>query len=129
MIDGLQIELATDTDIPALLRLFETNTYKSLSLEENSQFGFVSLPLNSAFLQRVIQRDPPIVAKADGRLKAYMIPLPHYYRDDPDVKVVFDNVQILSFGGRPIADCNFIQLIQVAIDREFRGQGVFQGLF
>jgi predicted GNAT superfamily acetyltransferase len=129
MIDGLQIESATDCDIPDLLRLFEANSYKSLSPEENTQFGFVSLTLSSDLLQRIIRRDPPIVAKVDGRLIAYLIPLPHYFRDDPDVKVIFDADLMFSFEGRPIADYQFVQLTQVAIDREFRGRGVYQGMY
>jgi predicted GNAT superfamily acetyltransferase len=125
----LVIGSADEADFPALQQLNEANLFQNLSLEEAREFGFLSDPMPYEYQRQLNKREPFITAKLDGRLIGYLVPLPDYYRDMPELMDGWDQDEVFIYEGRRVGDYQFIRLGQVVVDKEFRGRGVLRALY
>jgi GNAT superfamily N-acetyltransferase len=129
MLLGLVIGSADEADFPSIQQMNEANLFQNLPLEEAREFGFLSYPSSYELQSKLNRREPFITAKLDGRLIGYLVPLPHYFRDMPELSDIYKGDEAFTIEGRTVADCQFIRLGQVVIEKEFRGRGVLKALY
>ena len=93
--------------------------------------GFTSVRHDPAVLQAMNRAYPSAIALADGRLAGYALMMPQAFRDRvPILDPMFALLDTLSWRGRPLAgDPRWFVMGQVCVARDFRGMGVFDGLY
>mmetsp|Transcript_18624 Transcript_18624/g.33663 ORF Transcript_18624/g.33663 Transcript_18624/m.33663 type:complete len:211 (+) Transcript_18624:49-681(+) len=125
----ITIQSAEESDIPDLIALNLENHIENLTLEEANQFGFLILIYSEDLLRRMMQVEPFIVAKAEGKIVGYLYPMPNSYRSIPGVSHRFEDMDRLTFEGRSMREINYIKLGSACIAKDYKGKGVFKMLY
>ncbi len=73
---------------------------------------------------------PAIIAKDKDHVAGYCLAMPKSFKNDIPVLVpMFDIIDDLSFNDEPLRDIDYIVSGQVCVDKAYRGQGIFDGLY
>lgn len=123
--------LAGDSEIEAVLRLQAANHPSALSAEAIASQGFVTVRHEPDVLQRMSHVAPGIVAVADARVVGYALVMPRTFAADvPILAPLFAMLETLSWKGVPLApNPRWFVMGQICIAANYRGRGVFEGLY
>lgn len=123
--------LAGDSEIEAVLRLQAANHPSALSAEAIASQGFVTVRHEPDVLRRMSQVAPGIVAVADERAVGYALVMPRTFAADvPILAPLFAMLETLSWTGVPLAtNPRWFVMGQICIAADYRGRGVFEGLY
>ncbi len=120
----------SDDDLRGILELQAKNLTRSLSAVEISSQGFVTVEHSFESLKKLNKTERHIIAKQDNRVVGYILSMTPEARDDIPVLVpmfrIFDETP---YQGKMISDHRFIVVGQVCVDRDFRGQGLFDNCY
>jgi len=116
--------------LEGILWLQRRNVEEALSPEEVVRDGFVTVRHDLSVLTAMNADDPHIVAIDGDRVVGYALVMPpRFERSIPILAPMFDQVRTLRRDGRPLDSFRYFVMGQVCVDRDFRGQGVFGGMF
>jgi GNAT superfamily N-acetyltransferase len=123
--------LAGASEIEAVLRLQAANHPSALSAEAMASQGFVTVRHDPEVLRRMSQVAPGIVAVAEDRVVGYALVMPRSFAADvPILAPLFAMLETLSWKGVSLAtDPRWFVMGQVCIAADYRGRGVFDGLY
>lgn len=122
--------VATDADLYGILRLQRDNLPSEISRKEALEQGFVTIEHDFALLQRMNSPYPHIIARDGQNVVGYTLVMEREFREEiPVIAPMFDQIDGISFQGRPLKDANFFIMGQVCVAKAYRGQGVFQCLY
>lgn len=117
------VRRAEQGDLPRILELQRKNLDRSVSPEEASSQGFVTVEHTLEALSRMHALEPGIVASEGEALCAYALVMPVECRDlVPELRPMFQRLEGLGCG-------RFYVMGQICIDRAFRGSGLFDRLY
>lgn len=118
-------------EVEAILALQALNHRDHVDAETAAREGFTSVRHDPEVLQAMNRRHPSAVAWAGSRLAAYCLMMPREFRDHvPLLKPMFALLDGLSWRGEPLAsNPRWFVMGQVCVAREFRGLGVFDGVY
>ena len=126
----LQYLAATDDDLPALLRLQQENLPKSISKQEAIEQGFLTVEHDLPLLRDMNNACAHTIAKDHDKLAGYALSMTRSFDERiPILKPLFALVDQLQWEGRVVKDIPYILMGQVCVAKDFRGQGVFSGLY
>ena len=93
--------------------------------------GFTSVRHDPAVLQAMNRAHPSAIATANGELAGYCLMMPQSFRDRvPILQPMFTLLDTLHWRGQPLAgNPRWFVMGQVCVARDFRGMGVFDGLY
>lgn len=121
---------ATDQDLYGILKLQRENLATEISNEEALEQGFVTVEHDFALLRRMNAPFPHIIAKDGNEVVGYTLVMSRDLRDEIPVLVpMFEQMDNLTYKGLPLRDTRYMVMGQVCIAKQFRGQGVFAGLY
>ncbi len=113
-------------DLSNILKLQSENLLTVLTDEEKEKEGFLTVVHTLEDLARLNDFEKHVVAKAAGSIVAYVLAMTKASRGDIPVLVpMFDIFDQTNYNGKPIASYDYIVVGQVCVDKEFRGQGLF----
>ncbi len=120
----------TDADLRQILALQEANHVAALTAESRATNGFVTVKHDLGLLKRMNEAAPQVIAKSGERVVGYaLVMLPTFAEQVPVLLPMFELLKRLTFAGAPLSDRAYYVMGQICIDEEFRGQGVFEGLY
>ncbi len=122
--------ITTDDEIEQVLALQQRNLNKNISAETAQNQGFVTVVHNFDLLSRMNAAEGQIIAKDGAKVVGYALVMPTSFQDDiPVLKAMFEMLDNLSYEGKLIKDYAYYAMGQICVAEEYRGMGVFDGLY
>jgi len=119
-----------DADLNAMLALQVTNQPENLEAAELQAQGFVTVQHDLDLLRDMQASAPQVIAKAGSDLAGYaLVMLPEFAVRIPILKPMFDIMAECSWQGRPLSQYRYFVMGQVCVAKNYRGMGVFDGLY
>ena len=114
------------TDLDGILSLQKENLAQGLSREEIQSQGFVTVNHTYDLLKKLNDREKHVIGKDGSKVIAYVLAMTQQSRNDIPILIpmfeVFDKTRI---NGKSVSDHNYIVVGQVCVDKNYRGQGIF----
>lgn len=120
-------QVSTDEEIHQILLLQKANLAVNVSSETRQKEGYVSVEHDFEILQRMSNVCPLIIAKDGDKIIGYALSMDTQFQNEVEpLKPMFEQL-----GLHPVASKlrNFLIMGQVCIAKEYRGKGVFRGLY
>ncbi|RXJ49782.1 GNAT family N-acetyltransferase [Gelidibacter gilvus] len=117
-------------DLQEILNLQKANLKKNLSKEDAEKDGFVTVDHDWESLIGLTNIEPHAVAKDNGKVVGYVLAMTKKSRFDiPLIAPMFNEFKRIPFRGKTIADFNYMVVGQTCVHKDYRGQGLIEGLF
>ncbi|MFL1894643.1 GNAT family N-acetyltransferase [Aquimarina sp. 2-A2] len=115
----------TDTELREILRLQNQNLAKNISTEEIRKEGFVTVHHTFEVLKKMNLIESHVLAKHRGRVVGYALSMSTELKNEiEELKPMFTLID------RAIKnDRTYLVMGQVCIDKAYRKQGIFKGLY
>ena len=118
-------QATSEQDLRGILHLQGENLATNLSPEERASQGFVTVVHSYEQLSDLNVQEKHIVAKEGDRVIGYLLAMTQRSKGDIPVLIpMFEMFNELVYGGKRIADQNYIVVGQVCIDKSYRGKGI-----
>ena len=112
-------------DLKEILELQHQNLPEQLSKAAMEGEGFLTVSHTPSLLQRMNDVCPHIVARADGRVVGYALCMhPDFSEEIAILGPMFDQIRASLPAGQ-----TYLVMGQVCVDKDYRGKGVFRGLY
>ena len=124
--------VATPAEVDLILALQAENHRDHVDAATAAREGFTSVRHDPAVLRAMNRAHPSAIALAeDGRLAGYCLMMPREFRERvPVLEPLFALLDRLAWRGQALAgNPRWFVMGQVCVARDFRGQGVFDGLY
>ncbi|MFC3560869.1 GNAT family N-acetyltransferase [Pedobacter jamesrossensis] len=117
---------SSEQDLEGILKLHKENLSSNLSIEEKQNQGFVTVAHSMIDLKKMQQYEPNIIAKDGEKVIAYVLGMTAKSKDDIPILVpMFNGFNYIEYKGKPISEYAYIVVGQVCVDKNYRGQGLF----
>lgn len=114
----------SNEELMQILELQKRNLQENLEDEEKVLQGFVTVKHSLEILQQMNNTCPHTIAKQNNKVIGYALSMTKNFASDIDVlKPMFLEIS------KTIKEENYIVMGQICIDKEYRGIGVFRGLY
>lgn len=116
----------SSSDLIGILTLQKANLAHVLSEKEIQSQGFVTVNHTYDLLKKLNDREKHIIAKDADRVVGYVLAMTSHSRFDIPILVpMFDEFDKITYKGKKVTEQNYIIVGQVCIDKQYRGQGLF----
>ncbi|MDE1192767.1 MAG: GNAT family N-acetyltransferase [Arachidicoccus sp.] len=113
-------------DLYGILELQKANLSSNLSPEEIQSQGFVTVIHTFEQLSKLNNVEKHIIAKSGDKVIAYILAMTQAASSDIPVLVpMFNEFNKINYKNNLIKDYDYIVVGQTCVDKEFRGQGIF----
>ena len=120
----------TESDLQQMLDLQKRNLEKNLEAGELAAQGFVTADHSLALLAEMNQEGPHAIAKMENQIIGYALVMTETFKMRLPVLVpMFDEIAATHYRGKSLSEYRYFVMGQVCIDKPYRGQGVFSGLY
>lgn len=114
-----------DEELHQILALQQSNLSESISSNEKQKEGFVTVKHNFDILKKMNTRQQHIIAKHDDKVVGYTLCMTIDFGNDIEIlQPMFAKIDTLI---EP--KTNYIVMGQVCVDKAYRRQGIFRGLY
>jgi hypothetical protein len=116
----------SEKDLNGILELQKKNLSTILTNDEKESQGFVTVNHSLNDLKKMNDIEQHVICKDHDKVVAYALAMTAMSKNDIPVLIpMFDLFDSLTYKGRPISTYNYIVVGQVCVDKQYRGQGVF----
>lgn len=116
---------SSDIELEQILLLQQSNLSESITLDEKQNEGFVTVRHDFDILKKMNLQQPHIIAKHNDQVVGYALCMTKDFGNDIEVlKPMFAKIDSLI---EP--KTNYIVMGQVCVDKLYRKQGIFRGLY
>jgi GNAT superfamily N-acetyltransferase len=116
----------SEKDLLGILKLQKNNLSSNLTPEEISSQGFVTVAHSFANLKKMNDIEQHVICKEDDNVVAYVLAMtPQSQHDIPVLVPMFEAFEKVMHKGRKISTYRYIIVGQVCVDKNYRGQGIF----
>ncbi|PLK46482.1 GNAT family N-acetyltransferase [Emticicia sp. TH156] len=120
----------TAADVRGILALQQKNLKKNLTAEQIESQGFVTVEHNFDVLKNMNNAQPSVIAKDGDTVVGYCLAmLPQFRYDVPEIRSLFDTIDLLTFENRPLKEFNYVVMGQVCVGKGYRSMGLFDGMY
>lgn len=121
---------SSDNDLKGILSLQAKNLTKSLSENEISNQGFVTIEHSFDLIKKLNNTERHIVAKVNDNIVGYVLSMTKNARlEIPILYPMFEIFDKTVYNDKSISENNYIIVGQVCVDKDFRGQGIFDNCY
>ncbi|WP_443936677.1 GNAT family N-acetyltransferase [Pedobacter sp. MW01-1-1] len=118
------------SDLEGILELQKQNLKAGLSAKEITEQGFVTVAHTLDDLERMHHYEKNIVAKDGAKVVAYVLGMTQASQNDiPRLQEMFDSFNHVQYKGKSVSASNYVVVGQVCVDKNYRGQGLFQQIY
>ena len=123
--------VSTPREVDQILALQAENHRDRVDAATALRDGFTSVRHDPGVLQAMNREFPAAIAKSGDELAGYCLMMPQGFREQvPILQPMFALLDGLQWRGEPLAgNPRWFVMGQVCVARDFRGQGVFDGLY
>lgn len=119
-----------ESDFEAILTLQRQNLRQFLTEEERQTQGFLTAVYSLDFLKEMHEASAHLVARDGDKVVGYVLGLtPGFLPRDPVFASYLKAVQTLSWQGKPMLSHHPLIVGQLCVDKNYRGQGLVDGLY
>lgn len=120
----------TEDELSQIIRLQGKNLRHTRSAEEESDQGFVTVQHDLGLLQEMNDAEKHVVAMDGHTVAGYALAMVRAFKERiPILAPMFDLLENITVEGERVGDSDFIVMGQVCVAQEYRGKGIFQGLY
>lgn len=120
----------TEKDLQGIISLQRKNLARNLNAQEIKEQGFVTVVHSLADLEKMNAIEQHVIAKRDDEVVAYLLAMTVASKNDIPVLIpMFEMFEQIMYNGKPVAAYNYIVVGQVCVDKNCRGQGVFDACY
>ncbi len=120
----------SSSDLNQILELQKANLKSSISLEEYQKEGFVTLEHDFVLLEELNDPYPHIVAMNEKEIIGYaLVTTPEKISSIPLLQSTIEELKGVKYHQNNVLSLKYFIMGQVCIDKSYRGQGIFQGLY
>lgn len=117
-------------DIQQILALQFTNLPHNITHLEAKDQGFVTVHHDFEILAAMNEKYPHVIAKDGDQVIGYTLVMLKAFGDKiPVLRSLFEKINSLSYHGKFLKKTSYFVMGQVCVDKKYRGQGVFSGLY
>lgn len=129
--DSLVFTLASsDQDLLQILDLQKQNLYTTISLKESTMEGFVTVEHTLDKLRLLNSTYRHAICKVENKVVGYTLAMDKAFKNEiPILLPMFDQIDKISYLGKPLIDVRYIVMGQVCIDKSYRGRDIFTRLY
>ena len=121
--------VTTELELHQILQLQEQNAKDILSESEKTIEGFVSVKHSFKLLKQMNTACPHVVALDNDKVVGYALCMLRLFRDSiPSLIPMFNHTDIV-LNKKNLSHLSYLVMGQVCIDKAYRKQGVFRGLY
>jgi len=121
---------ANQEDIQQILELQWINLPNNISTSEAKDQGFVTVHHDIDILTAMNEKFQHVIAKHEGKVIGYtLVMLPEFGNQVPILSPMFDKINQLTYNGKALKKTPYFVMGQVCVDKNYRGKGVFKGLY
>ena len=122
--------VTTEKELQQILNLQRKNLENALVKEDVQSQGFVTVRHDFAILSAMNTPYPHIIAKEEEELVGYtLVMLRSFGQEIPVLIPMFEKINALYYKGKLLQEETYFVMGQVCIDRAYRGQGLFTGMY
>jgi hypothetical protein len=130
MMPNYQIDILTQSDIPALLTLQRDNLKQNLDAQIIERQGFVSFVYDIPTMVGMMEGVPQIVAMEDNSIIGYALSVTEAYsRTMVLMNPLIERCDTLKYDNKPLSLSHYYIMGQVCVRAGYRGIGVFDALY
>jgi GNAT superfamily N-acetyltransferase len=121
-----------DTDLEGILHLQRANHANAISEAEAKEQGFTTVAHDLDLLRRLNVPYPHIIAKdeTNNTVVGYTLVMLEKWRTEiPVLVTMFEEIDRIRYKGQLLKEARYFAMGQVCVDKAYRGQGVFAGLY
>lgn len=120
----------TSEELQQVLRLQKENLIGNIDDAEMRSQGFVTLRHTYPVLEQMHQLAPSVLIKDDETVVGYALTMLRECRQlMPDLEPMFSLLDTIYWKNKLLTDYRFYVMGQICIDRQYRGQGLFDKLY
>lgn len=120
----------TREELEAILTLQQANHAHKLSEQEIQTQGFVTVAHSFELLSALNNIEKHVIAKHGDKVIAYILAMTRQSRNDiPILLPMFDAFDKFEFRNKKISDFTYLVVGQVCVDKNYRGQGIFDACY
>ncbi len=117
-------------DIQQIIELQWINLPKNISTSEAKDQGFVTVHHDIDILTAMNEQFQHVIAKHEEKVIGYtLVMLQEFGNRIPVLTPMFDKINQLTYKGKALKKTPYFVMGQVCVDKNYRGQGVFHGLY
>ncbi len=119
-----------DEELEQVLALQRRNVEESLSAEEVTRQGFVTVHHDLELLRDMNRAEPHVIATSDGQVVGYALVMVRAFEERvPILAPMYDMLSQLTYDGKPMDEYNYFIMGQVCVDKPMRGRDIFAGMY
>ena len=120
----------TTEELQQIIELQAQNLPHCLDEQQKKEQGFVTVQHSLELLQLMNSPYAHTIAKADDKVVGFALTMQKSFADAIPVLVpMFRLIDRLEFNKKPLKDVNYVVMGQICIHKDYRGQGIFGGLY
>lgn len=117
-------------ELEGILTLQRINLSQNISESEKAAQGFVTVHHSFDQLSEMNTIAPHLIAKDGEKVVGYILAMTKASKDLIPVLVpMFEQFNQLVFRGKLLAEFNYLVIGQICVDKNYRGQGIFDGMY
>ncbi len=121
--------VSTDEELHEILELQKQNLKQTLDNKDKQKDGFVSVNHSFEVLKRMNDKCEHCIAKHNDKVVGYTLCMLNEFRKDVPELVAMFNYMDGVIESKGLTKLNYFIMGQVCVDKSYRGQGVFRGLY
>jgi GNAT superfamily N-acetyltransferase len=123
-------QVSKPEELDAILALQQKYHKDTLNPDEKAADGFLTIRHSREWLQQMHDLVPSVIAVEGNELAGYALVMSAECRRlIPALEPMFAQFDLIRYGGRPLSDYNYYVIGQICVAAEYRGKGVFDGLY
>jgi ribosomal protein S18 acetylase RimI-like enzyme len=117
-------------ELDDILALQRENLRGVGTAEDERREGFVTVEHTREVLEAMHAIAPSVIAREDGALAGYALVMPVETRAlVPILGPMFDQLDAITWRGRPLAETAYYVMGQICVARDYRGRGVVDAMY
>lgn len=118
------------TDLIGILNLQKANVNTALSREIIESQGFVTVLHNFEDLQKLNAIEKHVIGKENDRIIGYVLAMTEKSKNDIPILIpMFELFCTIIYKNKAVSKYNYLVVGQVCVDKNYRGQGIFDELY
>ncbi len=123
-------QVSSPDEVEQILALQALNHSSALDPQTKADQGFLTVRHEPEVLLRMNRFYPSVIAHSGEALAGYCLVMPRDFAlDIPVLAPMFEVLEALHWKGKALNDFRWFVMGQVCVATEFRGRGVFDGLY
>ncbi len=122
--------VSSEDELRGIQELQQQNLRKNITATEAAEQGFLMAEYNLAFLQKMHDAAPSVIAVAEGKVVGYALVSIKAIRDEHDLLAdLFNTIDRLKFQSQDLASSNYVIVGQLCVGKGFRGIGLVDKMY